>query len=476
MGKKTIHYQLFDILSKIIHAGILCILLSTCQQTKENNQVQSKPNFLILISDDQRWDQVSYPGNQIIPELETPNLDKLAAEGVFFSNAFATTPICAVSRASIYTGRYVSSHGMNHFRTSLDEEVMDNTYFALLKKAGYKTGMLGKWGIGLDGTEENFDYFDAWATQGNYFHDTDTGKIHNSAWLAAKAREFMKSESDQPFALTVCYKSPHHPYLPDPRDTSLFENVFIPARKSDTEEAYASLAHHVMDGSLNRWCFFDERKDEATREDFEKNFLRCVISLDRSVGQIMESLKDFSLDENTIVIFLSDHGYLWGEHGLGGKWLHYEESIRIPMIIRWPEMPTGSKGELLPQMVLNIDVAPTILQMAGIEVPQVMNGKSILPLLNDPESDFRDEFFLEHDSIIIVDNPIPDSYGIRTRDWKYIRYVNTTPEVEEMYELSNDPLELNNLIDDQNFTVKRNLLRERYNDYFEKFSKENNSL
>lgn len=139
-------------------------------------------------------------------------------------------------------------------------------------------------------------------------------------------------------------------------------------------------------------------------------------------------------------------------------------------------MPTGSKGELLPQMVLNIDVAPTILQMAGIEVPQVMNGKSILPLLNDPESDFRDEFFLEHDSIIIVDNPIPDSYGIRTRDWKYIRYVNTTPEVEEMYELSNDPLELNNLIDDQNFTVKRNLLRERYNDYFEKFSKENNSL
>lgn len=457
---------------------ICCIVFAilSCNNGVGSDELSCKPNLLILISDDQRWDQVSYPGNQIIPQLATPNLDKLASEGVYFTNAFVTTPICAVSRASIYTGRYASSHGMNHFRTSLKKDVMNNSYFAVLKKTGYRTGMLGKWGIGLEGTKDNFDFFDAWARQGSYFHNTDSGKIHNSVWLAAKAREFMKSNSNQPFALTVCYKAPHHPYHPDTKDTALFKNVFIPQRSSDTEDAYSKMADHVMEGSLNRWCYFDERKDEATRESFEKNFLRCVVSLDRSVGQIMKSLRELNFDENTIVIFLSDHGYLWGEHGLGGKWLHYEESIRIPMIIRWPELAKEYQGKFLPQMVLNIDVAPTILQMAGLKVPEVMNGKSLLPLLNNPEADFREDFFLEHDSVIMVENPIPDSYGIRTKEWKYIRYVNSATEVEEMYHLTNDPMELQSLIDDQNFLDARNRLRDRYHDYIEELSTENNPL
>lgn len=468
-----LHADAFTVLFCI---GVLSLALTSCNRNAADNTKASKPNFLMLISDDQRWDQVSYPGNPIIPELATPNLDKLASEGVFFNNAFITTPICAVSRASIYTGRYVSSHGMNHFRTSLESDVMDNTYFALLKKAGYRTGMLGKWGIGVEGTEDNFDVFNAWAIQGNYFHETDSGKIHNSVWLAAKAREFLRAASGQPFALTVCYKAPHHPYQPDYQDTTFFQDVKIPKRKSDTKEAYAVMASHVMEGSLNRWCYFDERKDQMTKDDFEKNFLRCVVSLDRSVGKIVQSLDDFNLDENTIVIFLSDHGYLWGEHGLGGKWLHYEESIRAPMIIKWPGMQESNKGNLLQQLVLNIDVAPTILDMAGIEVPAIMNGKSMMPLLNDPRADFRDDFFLEHDSVIIVDNPIPDSYGVRTKDWKYIRYVHVDPEVEEMYNLNTDPLELNNLINDQDFVDARNKLRERYNDYIEKLSVKNSSL
>ena len=464
------------ILTVSFYIGALSLALISCNRNTADNTKVSKPNFLILISDDQRWDQVSYPGYPIIPELETPNLDKLATEGVYFTNAFITTPICAVSRASIYTGRYVSSHGMNHFRTSLAKEVMDNTYFVLLKKAGYRTGMLGKWGIGLEGTEDNFDVFNAWATQGNYFHDTDSGKIHNSVWLAAKAREFLSAASDQPFALTVCYKAPHHPYQPDYQDTTLFDDVNIPKRVSDTPEAYAGMASHVMESSLNRWCYFDERKDEMTKDDFEKNFLRCVVSLDRSIGTILETLHELNRDENTIVIFLSDHGYLWGEHGLGGKWLLYEESIRAPLIIKWPGMPDSNKGKLLQQLVLNIDVAPTILDMAGIEVPAVMNGKSMLPLINDPEAEFREDFFLEHDSVIIVDNPIPDSYGVRTKDWKYIRYVNVEPEVEEMYDLNSDPMELKNLINDQNLANARAKLRKRYNDYIEKLSVENSSL
>jgi len=432
------------------------------------NTKSKKPNFLVLISDDQRWDQISYPGNQIIPELKTPNLDKLASRGVYFTNAFVTTPICAVSRASIMTGRYVSSHGMNHFDTPLKDEVITNTYPALLKKAGYRTGIFGKWGMGMAGTEKIFDVCNAWADQGAYFLNTDNGRIHNSEWLALKAIEFLGSgKSDQPFCLTVCYKAPHHPYQPDKRDSTIFEDVYIPKRKSDTPEAYAGMSANVMEKSLNRWCYFDERKDEKTRNAFEKNFLRCVVGLDRSVGKLMDALHELKLDENTIVIFLSDNGYLWGEHGLGGKWILYEESIRVPMIIRWPGMPERSKGKLLQQLVLNIDVAPTILDMAGIKVPEIMNGKSMLPIINNPESDFRSDFFMEHVGIINVENPIPDSYGIRTKDWKYIRYINVEPEVEEMYNLNTDPMEMKNLIDDKGFINVKNDLKKRYKYYMD---------
>jgi arylsulfatase A-like enzyme len=194
------------------------------------------------------------------------------------------------------------------------------------------------------------------------------------------------------------------------------------------------------------------------------------MSLDRSVGEVMKALQEYNLDENTVVIFLSDNGYLWGEHGLGGKWLLYEESIRVPIIVKWPGMSESIKGKLLQQLVLNIDIAPTILDMAGIEVPKVMNGKSMLPLLKNPESDFREDFFMEHDSVVNAENPIPDSYGIRTKEWKYIRYVNAKPEVEEMYHLSTDPREMKNLIDNENFIQVKNELQKRLKEYREKLS------
>jgi arylsulfatase A-like enzyme len=188
----------------ILSVCLLSFLLVSNAKNCCGSTKPSKPNFLILISDDQRWDQVSYPGNQIIPELKTPNLDKLAAQGAYFTNAFVTSPICAVSRASIMTGRYVSTHGMNHFNTPLAEDVISKTYPAVLKEAGYRTGIFGKWGIGMAGTEKIFDVIDAWYNQGKYFHETDSGIIHNSVWLAAKTREFLASVTpEQPFCLTV---------------------------------------------------------------------------------------------------------------------------------------------------------------------------------------------------------------------------------------------------------------------------------
>lgn len=430
------------------------------------NQAE-RPNFLVLISDDQRWDQLSYADQPIIPELKTPTMDKLASQGVYFRNAFITTPICAVSRACIMTGRYASSHGMNHFNTPIAEDVLMLSYPALLHENGYRTGLLGKWGMGMEGTEKIFDVCEAWSNQGVYFHKTDSGRIHNSTWLSVKARDFLQTcEEDVPFCLTVCYKAPHHPYQPDERDKNLFEDVVIPKRLTDTPEGYQVMDQYVMDSSLNRWCYFDERKDEATKDDFEKNFLRCVMSLDRSVGEIMQSLQDLKLDKNTVTIYLSDNGYMWGEHGLGGKWLLYEESIRTPIIIEGRGVPKKMRGAKNDRLVLNIDIAPTILDLAGIPVPDEMDGFSLLPQLLGEKHDWRKDFWMEHVGVIEVEGtPIPDSRGVRTEEWKYIRYINVEPEVEEMYHILTDPFESKNRINDPDYADVKDQLRNKYEDY-----------
>ncbi|MBT3243952.1 MAG: sulfatase-like hydrolase/transferase [Bacteroidetes bacterium] len=454
-------------ISYLVLNVLIVLLLGACSG-KNNQQV----NFLIMISDDQRWDQLSYADNPIIPELKTPNMDQLAEEGVYFRNAFVTTPICAVSRACIMTGMYESTHGMNHFNTPISPKVLSKSYPAVLHDNGYRTAVLGKWGMGIAGTEKIFDVFEAWYNQGSYFHDTDSGRIHNSEWLAIKANEFFETcVPEEPFCLTICYKSPHHPYQPDERDKNLFEEVSIPKRETDTPEDYQKMASHVMDSSLNKWCYFDERGDEAIKDDFEKNFLRCVMSLDRSVGEVMQSLKDMNLDKNTVTVFLSDHGCLWGEHGLGGKWLLYEESIRTPIIIRGPGIRNKMLGSKLDMMSLNIDIAPTLLELAGIAVPTEMDGMSLLPHLQGKKVPWRKDFWMEHVDVIDVENPIPDSHGVRTEEWKYIRYINVEPEVEELYNVSADPIEGNNLVNDENYIEIKNQLLERYNYYINTLEK-----
>jgi arylsulfatase A-like enzyme len=185
----------------------------------------------------------------------------------------------------------------------------------------------------------------------------------------------------------------------------------------------------------------------------------------------MQSLQDLNLDENTVVVFLSDHGYLWGEHGLGGKWLLYEESIRIPIIIRGPGIPNAMLGKKLHNLALNIDIAPTILDIAGVSIPSEMDGMSLYPILSGAKSPSREDFFMEHVEIVNVDYPIPDSRGVRSNEWKYIRYINVEPEVEEMYHIKTDPLEVKNLIDDVNYNKIKNQLRKTYESYLVELQK-----
>jgi arylsulfatase A-like enzyme len=185
----------------------------------------------------------------------------------------------------------------------------------------------------------------------------------------------------------------------------------------------------------------------------------------------MQSLEDLKLDKNTVIIYLSDNGYMWGEHGLGGKWLLYEESIRVPVIIDIPGIPRRMKGKRADNMVLNIDIAPTILEMAGIPIPAEIDGMSQLPFLLGKEAPIRKDFFMEHVGIIEVETPIPDSRGVRTDEWKYIRYVNIEPEVEEMYRVSQDPQESKNLAENPEYQEIKRQLQGRYDSYLNRFSK-----
>jgi arylsulfatase A-like enzyme len=452
--------------SKIMLLNVLGISLYSCQREPKNSIKSERPNILVFISDDQRWDQISYADNPIIPQLATPNIDKLASQGCYFRNAFVTTSISAVSRASIVTGRYSRTHGMNHFNTPLVTEVLNKSYPAILHNNGYRTGYLGKWGVGVEGTGNVFDIFNAWADQGSYFLKTDSGMVHNSEWLAIEAGKFLKSCSqNKPFCLIVGFKAPHAPYLPDKRDTNLFEHLTIPRRITDAPKYYSLMSSQIMDSSLNRWCYFDERKDEETKNNFERNFLRCVVGLDRAIGKIMSTLNDLKLKDNTIVIFISDNGYMWGEHGLGGKWLMYEESIRVPLIIDYPGLPAKMRGEKVNDMALNIDVAPTILDLAGLKVPPEMDGISLKPVMMGDKSLLRSDFFMEHVNIIKVEHPIPDCEGVRSVNWKYIRYLNADPPVEEVFNLEKDPHEIQNLADDTTQRVMVNKLRKRYSEY-----------
>jgi arylsulfatase A-like enzyme len=180
---------------------------------------------------------------------------------------------------------------------------------------------------------------------------------------------------------------------------------------------------------------------------------------------ILHDLEALNLDEKTVVVFLSDHGYLWGEHGLGGKWLLYEESIRIPLLVRGPGIPEAMRGIKPDHLALNIDVAPTLLDMAGIPIPSEIDGTSLYPLLRGRPNPWRTDFFMEHVDVIDVKRPIPDSRGVRSREWKYIRYVNVEPEIEEIYHLAEDPLETRNLAHDAGHGEIRDRLRARY-DYY----------
>tara|TARA_B110000977_G_C11048345_1_gene481406 strand:+ start:459 stop:2033 length:1575 start_codon:yes stop_codon:yes gene_type:complete len=430
----------------------------------------SRPNLLVLLTDDQRWDTLGVY-NEDCP-IPTPNLDRLANAGIRFDQAFVTTPICAVSRACILTGRYASNHRMHYFGVKMEDDVFVNSYPIYLREAGYFSGHFGKYGVAISPEQRaQFDVFDADGNQGPKFRQYKDEELHDSAWLTAKTRDFLDAVPEgKPFVLQLSYKAPHASSCPAPEDDHLLDDVEFERSPYDTKAAFdqlpeiakLSLMERVYAREFNN---FDERSiNHYMRQYYEK-----IVSVERSVGDIMAELEMRGLADNTVIIFLSDHGTHFGEKQLAGKWTPYDESLRTPFIVYDPRL--GARhGAVSDKMVLNIDVAPTLLDLAGVKVPTIMDGKSLVPLVSDLQSQvseqWRSQFAYEHfTSPSRAMRPIPRTDGIRTDDFKYVRWFDAAPVVEELFDLSRDPAEMNNLASNPEYAAKLAAMRAEYTEW-----------
>lgn len=423
-----------------------------------------QPNIVFILTDDQRWDTLGCMGN---PRVHTPHLDRLAEDGVLFANMFCTTSICPVSRASFILGQYGRRHGIEGFRTPLTDEQFAQTIHGRLRERGYRTGFVGKWGLGGDLPAEKFDDWKGFPGQGRYYPKGKVGQPgeHITARMGDQALEFLDGcTADRPFVLQVSTKAAHcqdgadWQFQYDVKYENLFRDITIPRPETATEEHFRALPEFLQTSEgRRRW-----KVRFATPEMHQKSvkdYYRLVAGIDEQVGRIVAKLRDKGLLQNTVLIFSSDHGFFLGEHGLAGKWFMHEESIRMPLLVYDPRLPESRRGQRLDEMVLNIDVAPTVLDMAGIEAPEEMQGRSLVPLLEGKDPDWRDEFFYEH----TFDHPrIPKSEGVRTGRWKYVRYTSVEPPYEALFDLKTDPHEERNLADDPEHADKLADMRQRW--------------
>ncbi|HVJ47197.1 MAG TPA: sulfatase [Luteolibacter sp.] len=402
-----------------------------------------KPNFLFVITDDQRWDAISSiqkeQGDKArFPWLKTPSLDKLKAQSATFRNAFCTTSLCSPSRASFLTGQYTHNHGVTNNHTPLATD--SNTYATVLKENGYRTGYVGKWHMGNQTDRPAFDFSASFQGQGKFFDcpvtvrkDGTEKQIIADKWIDDAstdfAIDFLRENKEKPFLLTVGFKSVHGPREPH----GDFKNEY----EGDIANAVPNLgspAPFKPDAATNP-------RNANPGNDNLLNYFRTLTSADRSLGRLLDELDSLGLDKNTIVIFTSDNGYYLGEHGLGDKRSAYEESLRLPLLIRSPFHEL--KGADIASTVLNIDLAPTIVDLAGAPLPSSFQGRSLKPILEkktpaDWRTDFLYEYFYERNF------RNPTILAVRTEKSKLVTYPGHE-QWNELFDVQGDSYELTNL-------------------------------
>jgi autotransporter-associated beta strand protein len=402
----------------------------------------NRPNFVILCTDDMRWDSLGVVqrerGSEArFPWFETPNLDRLAAGGVRFRNAFVVHSLCSPSRASMLTGRYGHLNGIIDNQTPFPTNAV--TWATLLASAGYINGYVGKWHMGQQVERPGFHYAASFLGQGDYeTNNFIVNGVTNTivGWVDDVSTDFATNfiflNRTNSFALFVGFKTPHNPVTPPARLLDLYStNVAGPILNSNAVPPWDSNPSYPSTARI-------------------RDYHRCVYGVDENVGRLLDLLDRLDLASNTVVIFLSDNGRYLGEHGQGDKRSAYEESLRIPFLLRYPKLVGPSN--LNDHIVLNLDLAPTILDLAGLPVPANMQGRSLKPLLLGQTNDWRDTFFYEY--FVEGGSMVPNLYALRTTTNKLVFYPEH-PEWAELYALLTDPYETNNLIAQPGWTAIR---------------------
>lgn len=420
-------------------------------------------NVIFILTDDHRYDFMGFTGR--LPWLRTPNMDRLFKEGAWFRNAFVTTSLCSPSRATILTGAY------SHVHTVVDNaapEPKGNIYFPqYLQRAGYQTAFFGKWHMGEEAQSDQprpgFNHWESFKGQGVYYapqlnidgkqvqydssvYITDLLTDHAIDWLK-------KRDKSRPFFLYLSHKAVHAPFAPAKRHTGLYKKLpytLPPTYYQTLNDDYKKL-HWPEWVRQQRYSWHGVDFPYHSHQDIAEivqTYCETLMGVDESIGEVMDYLRSEGLDKNTLIIYMGDNGFSFGEHGLIDKRHFYEESVKIPFLVYCPEIFSG--GSTITKMVQNIDVAPTILSAAGLQPPASMPGKSFIPLLKGDSSSWRDKIFYEY--YWEYDFPMtPTVFGVRTDKFKYIRYYGIW-DTNELYDLEKDPNEMNNLIENPSYS------------------------
>jgi arylsulfatase A-like enzyme len=442
---------------------VLALSLAYLGKVAPSLVAAERPNFIFIYTDDQRWDALGCvqreQGEQArFPWLKSPNLDRLASEGIRFRNAFVVTALCAPSRAAFLTGRYGHLNGIIDNHSPFNEKSV--THASLMRAAGYQTAYVGKWHMGSqNGQRPGFDFSASFIGQGIYFDcpiEVNGVKTESKGWVddvsTDYAIDFITKSKDKPFSLVLGYKTCHGPFTPPPRTESLY---------TDAEGRAVPNLNKTAIYRQNAATQNPTKPSAAPGQPVKTNIgmFRGLHAIDENVGRLLATLDQLGLTENTVVVYSSDNGYYLGEHGLGDKRSAYEESIRVPMLIRYPKLIKPNRT--IDEMVLNIDLAPTWLELAGLPVPAEMQGRSWKPLLSETQSDkpwrssFLYNYFLERGF------QVPTIAAVRTTSAKLVKYPGHE-EWTEMFDLQKDPYEINNIYNDPNHLELRKKLEAEY--------------
>jgi arylsulfatase A-like enzyme len=452
-----------------------CSLAAGCTSVKQDAKEIRRPNIIFILTDDHRWDAMGYAGNKII---QTPQMDSLASHGTWFKNAFVTTPISAASRASLLTGLYERTHGYTFQQGPLKEPYMRLSYPVILKQNGYYTGFFGKLGVTYKDAEKLFDKADIYDRNGNFsdrrgyfFKTIGNDTVHLTRYTGYQAQEYIKNApAGKPFCLSLSFSAPHahdnapEQYIWQEKSNHLYSEITIPPPVLAEDKYFNSLPKEVREGyNRLRWTW---RFDTPGKfQHSVKGYYRMISEIDNEIGELRKLLEEKGIADNTVIILMGDNGYFLGERQLAGKWLMYDNSLHVPLLIYDPREKTHSD---IADMVLNIDVTKTILDLAGAKIPEEYQGISLMPYVKNKKPErVRKEILFEH---LWKLPEIPSSEGIRTNKWKYFRY-RFIEAPEELYDLVNDPLETDNLAMDPKYRKVIDKLRKECDSQIAKYTK-----